>query len=609
MQPAWRTFGLVLSLALLGSCADSASTDSEELEELPVSAQRLDAAIVLPNTRAILYGTGFLDGALYEVTLSGDVGEVSLVAERLDDTRLALSFPSDAVRSLPPGPFRGLLRVVATLGIAQGVAELAVSLEISTGLTPTLQVVPNAVFPASPVTLRGAGFISGSEGSPVVELRGSFTADSGAQVEVNVEAAPTTAPQSEGWARDEIAFIFHPDWVGIELGHLSGELRVHNRGEGWQQSSDWVPVEFDLLPPTIEDIGVAAASRGQAVPIIGKGFVGGEYGGTTVLTINGIFERRDGESVMIENLELTPAWLSGERLVFSFQVRYDRPSPNRCESNDLGANPGRFSNARVEVATTYKGVTVRGSGLPLNFEVLPTKQVVYLQFLPAFTDSLRLFGLRNVSRAVIDRVLEVMRRDYLEFNVEIRDIEPADFLEYSIVQIGGPDPNGGALFGLDNTTGKDTCNQRLDDFLAGRNADADGLFGGIFVESVLQLSPALNPDNPISDARFDEIFDPVHPVRGTAAEPGEWPNGPRAEAIGRAITTLGNLVGNTASHEVGHSLGLSVTGGCGEFHNAPGDLQIMDCGRDRPFEERAELGPPGTWTPENRTYMLMILAK
>ncbi|MEZ4465309.1 MAG: hypothetical protein R3F43_12710 [bacterium] len=89
----------------------------------------------------------------------------------------------------------------------------------------------------------------------------------------------------------------------------------------------------------------------------------------------------------------------------------------------------------------------------------------------------------------------------------------------------------------------------------------------------------------------------------------EYPGGSRDAEIERAIRTLGNLVGNTATHEIGHSLGLPVAPGCGQYHNAPGDRQIMDCGSDRPFAERAELEPgsQAEFTPENRAYLERIL--
>ena len=90
----------------------------------------------------------------------------------------------------------------------------------------------------------------------------------------------------------------------------------------------------------------------------------------------------------------------------------------------------------------------------------------------------------------------------------------------------------------------------------------------------------------------------------------ELVEGPRRAEIQRAIDALGSLVGNTLSHEIGHSLGLSrAVNGCGPYHNAAGPRQLMDCGQDRPFIERAGLDPegPATWTPENLSYLQQIL--
>ena len=254
---------------------------------------------------------------------------------------------------------------------------------------------------------------------------------------------------------------------------------------------------------------------------------------------------------------------------------------------------------------TYGDQQIDGTPSPLVFEVLPTRQVVHLKFLPAFTDSLRLFGLRNVSGPVKDRVFEVIRRDYAGFNLVVQAQAPTDFLEYSTVEIGGPDPNAQGLFGLDNTTGLDTCNTRLDDNLAGQNADSNGAFGGVFVESFRQLSPRVG-DNPLASPIFDEIFDPVVNVPVTS---DEFPGGARDAVVERAIRTLGNLIGNTITHEIGHSLGLTRVPGCGQYHNPPGPRQIMDCGADRPFAERAEVEPDsnGMWLEGNRIYLEQIL--
>ena len=68
---------------------------------------------------------------------------------------------------------------------------------------------------------------------------------------------------------------------------------------------------------------------------------------------------------------------------------------------------------------------------------------------------------------------------------------------------------------------------------------------------------------------------------------------------------LGNLIGTTLTHEVGHSLGLADP--TGELFHDAGDLpnRLMDAGDDRPFEERAELvgQGPGVFCDDEYTYL------
>jgi hypothetical protein len=133
---------------------------------------------------------------------------------------------------------------------------------------------------------------------------------------------------------------------------------------------------------------------------------------------------------------------------------------------------------------------------------------------------------------------------------------------------------------------------------------------------------------PIADStsRFDAIFDPFRPDRGglevTATElatlqppvldsgascPAK--KGDRAAQIACAVFVLGNLVGNTMTHEVGHSLGLANPYGDG-FHD-PGDEdnRLMDSGGARPFIERTELegAGPAVFCGDEYDYLRMIL--
>ena len=211
------------------------------------------------------------------------------------------------------------------------------------------------------------------------------------------------------------------------------------------------------------------------------------------------------------------------------------------------------------------------------------------------------------------RILDVVHRDYYGVNIEFRDQRPTDFVEYSVIEVGGADPNNADLFGLDNTKGKDVGNVRFNDVIGGINAETAEqgyyAFGGVFVRSFFQLSPTLQEGNAqpldIASRRFDDVFGRFMPALGGAqATTGDL----GSNALTLAVLVLGNLVGNTVSHEIGHSLGLANIEG--QFHNI-GDNPgwIMDAGNYRPFTERAEIDGdgPAKWSPGNRAYLERVL--
>jgi hypothetical protein len=214
----------------------------------------------------------------------------------------------------------------------------------------------------------------------------------------------------------------------------------------------------------------------------------------------------------------------------------------------------------------------------------------------------------------------VVRRDYAGLNVEFTERRPEDFAEYSVIEIGGTDPNGVGLLGLDNTAGKDTGNLRLDDVIGGENASSGEqgyyVYGGVFLRSFTAFSPSLSQEDLYISPWFDTLFSPFMPaLGGTPVDATEWPGGPRAQQIQSATLAMGNLIGHTVTHEIGHSLGLTfypedLEAPTERFHNE-GDQPnaIMDGGQRRPFEERAEVDGqgPATFLPQNRAYLESIL--
>lgn len=623
LRAARRGASVALAVAMAlglaaGACSDPAAERTNEIPTLSFSVAPVTVSAVLPGTRVLARGSGFVTDTRFTALARGDVQgravDLAVNVSRVDDTTLALDFDPSVVRAGPEGAFNGVIQIQGQLGDAIGRFEVPFQAEVLHQLTPYLSELEPGLFPASPARFFGGGFIAGAEGETRLVLRGGFVRElDGRPSEIEFAEAVATPAYDADWQRDEARFVVDVGWMGNAPGHFVGEARLVNEGVGWRAEGDWQAVSLDLLPPTIEVLDTPAASRGEAVPISGQGFLGGASGGFTVLRLDGVFTADDGSVVDLgpAGLEINPTWIDGQRLVFAMRVNYDED----CQSADLGARPGRLNGGATPV-THFEGQTVEGARTPIVFDVLPARQVVFLRFLPSFTESLRLFGLRNVSGAVRDRIVEVVARDYAGINVELRLSEPEDFLEYAIVEVGGPDPNDQQLFGLDNTTGLDRCNQRLDDLLAGRNADSNDSYGGIFVESFLQFSASRGAANALNEAvqadgrTAGEVFDDIfEPVIGQPVASGEYPGGARDLEIAEAVRVLGTLVGNTVTHEIGHSLGLPVEPGCGQYHTQAGEKQIMDCGVDRPFAERAELAPggPAVWSPADRAYLERVL--
>ena len=89
----------------------------------------------------------------------------------------------------------------------------------------------------------------------------------------------------------------------------------------------------------------------------------------------------------------------------------------------------------------------------------------------------------------------------------------------------------------------------------------------------------------------------------------------RQEQIDHAVHVMGSLIGNTITHEIGHSLGMSffqedLFTNTMRFHNDfDEEGAIMDGGQNRPFEERAEIDGAATpyFNPRNAMYLQTIL--
>jgi hypothetical protein len=603
-----RAAALSLAAALVACApAEPGAPVDTALEGLAI--EDVQPGLLLPGSELVVSGRSFVDAPWGTSTLV--VGDLRLPARYASGRELRVAWTGD---ELAGGELRGdaHVEVVSAVdGKTYRSSSVPVALEVRDELAPTLgEVAGGVIFVNDAIAVDGAGFLlGGGEGRTHVRLSGCYAEEGGACLpvpSVELPAWPDTR-----FDRTRLWFAFAPEVAGIRPGRFEGLVELVNRHAGGATpGSARAEVVFDVVPPRIFRIQPAVASLGQYVDIEGGGFVGGGSGREQLTTVelSGTFTPASGAPVPI-TMTLVPEFASGRR------VRYVLNEEDELGQRvDLRRVTGSFAGTARPVVQAG-AVTVTGDSTPVALALAPVKQVVHVAFLPSYVESLRHFGLRAVDTAIRQRVLAVAARDYAGVNLELRGEPPEDFAYYAEVHIAGPDPNGLGFLGSDNSPGKDLGNTRLYDRIGGVNAQtqADGFpgYGGVFVESLFGFS--LHPGGfaaPLAggaEALFDEIFDPFRPDRGgvpvSAADfegletlvSGETcPADERRGQVACAVFVLGNLIGTTMSHEIGHSLGLANPTEQAAFHNV-GDqpARLMDAGSARTFRERAELAGEG----------------
>ena len=621
----------VVAIVVAGS-AGSIGVDPG-LEDLAVSG--VAPATIVPGTRLIVTGTSFVDEAWGAATLrlqgtaGGRAVEAAWPARFVDLGTLEIAVDGAKLGEIVGGAgaadFEGTVMVEVVSTIDRAVyrsAALDVDLAFRSRLTPTVtRVATGVVFVNDEIAVEGDGFLlGGDEGVAIARLSGCFVADGGRGCEPVPAAEVAIAPAS----RTRASFAFRPEIAGIEPGSFIGTLTVVNESAmGEAVSASPLEIAYDLVAPEVFAVDPPAASLGQFVFVHGGGFVGGQPGALTEIELAGTLRTTRGAPVSVQ-MTWIPEFVGG-RL-----VRYVlNPDDALGHALDLRSETGELSGT-VTPVVSYRGARVHGRARPVSFAIAPVKQVVYLDFEASYTEGLRDFGLRAVDGRIRDRVVAVCREAYRGVNVEFRTAPPADFAWFETVELVGVDPNDQGLFGYDNSPGKDSGNLRLYDRLGGVNAQIqeDGYpgFGGVFVRSLMGFSQhpgafARSVDG--ADPMFDQVFDPFRSDRGgepiravdlagalpALVDGAGCPGHGRAQQIACAIFVLGNLVGGTVAHEVGHSLGLANPYQDG-FHD-PGDApnRLMDAGEARPFVERAQLmgQGPAVFCDDEYAYLRRIL--
>ena len=619
MSPAGVAVRLLLVWLAVVGC-DGARAPKSEL----VTALRLVQATpaeVLPGTRLAVEAEGVLAEGLadYQFVLAADDGTLldQGQATRLDHAHLVIE-PSDGFVSLARGEGRRLGLTVVRRVRADGSetrADLALTLTVATNLRPTF--VPGADagsrFLYDTLTLEGDGFLQAGEGATVAVVDGRYTfADLPGVRAVRGLAVPLDVVD-----RAHADLLLTVDLFGVRPGRFEGTVRLENHAGDDVQTTAAAPLALQMLASRLDGVQPGTVRRGQVLRVLGAGFVPTDFAleATTLVTLDGAFAPRRGP---------IQEWTGADRLVL---VPDAFPAPGELDwvlrvtrgpkgtLQGLGVTAGTFSGTATAVLV-YGIDWIEGSPIDVTFTVAQPLQVVLTKYLPGFAESLADFGLAEAEARVHAAILARCTADYAGINVAFVEARPAHYVDYAVIELGGRDPNQAGLLGLDNTEGKDTGNLRFNDVLGGMNAASEEAgyyaYGGVFLDSFLAFSPAWpdSKNSELADPLFDEVFGVFAPeLGGSPATADEVAGGgTRAAALDHAIQVLGNLVGDTVSHEVGHSLGLANIDG--QYHSLgdnPGWL--MDAGPARSFLERSGLGPDGPerFSPDDRAYLETIL--
>lgn len=628
---------LAIAVLAAGGCSFSESGPNYQTGLEGLAIVSVNPATVLPGSIISVEGRSFIDQPWGQSELrlagrfDGRAVDVRVPLRFVDFEHVEVQVSEEMLGQLGAreGDFAGtaLVAVQSSVdGEEHTTSELEVALAFRSELTPRLDQVQDGtvIFVNDQLFVIGADMLlGGDEGTTYAEVRGCFAAGGdGSCVDVGPVSVPVV-PASR-FDRAMGIFPFVPEIAGIRAGAFEGQVRLRSvHGGGAVRESAPASAGYQVTEAEVTGVNPDAASLGQYIEVEGGGFVGGAPDQLTLLHLAGSYQADGGGPEVAIDTVLVPEFVGGR--VVRYVVNED---DDLGQALDLRAGSGELSGT-VTPVVSFRDDEVTGAPRAIAVRIAPIKQVVHLDFTTQYVTSLQHFGLRAVEPAIRQRILEVVRRDYQTLNVEFRTERPADFSLYSVVEIGGPDPNGLGLIGYDNTPGKDVGNLRLHDRIGGVNAttQADGFpgYGGVFVDSMFLFSEHpgdFAPDSPGQDPRFDDVFDAFRPDQGgepvgdgdpeprLLASGDGCPGSTRAEQIDCAVWVLGSLIGTTISHELGHSLGLANPGGS-EVHiltDEPG--RLMEAGGTRSFAERAELAGerPGVFCDQEYVYLRTILA-
>ncbi|MGE3547432.1 MAG: hypothetical protein AB7L28_26135 [Kofleriaceae bacterium] len=617
-------------------CGTSLTADPG-LEELAVS--RVAPDTIIPGSKLVIQGSSFVDSMWgeTELHLTGKAGgkdiDVAWSATFVDFNTMTVAIDAEMIDQLGGDVDLTGTATIEVLSASDGNLYTSDPLDVTLAAREQLTPVASSdasggvIFVNDKIEVTGRDFLlGGDEGVTVAKVAGCYMLAAGGGCNAVVEREIPMIPV-DPLDRTRAEFAFSPAIAGIKPGSFTGTVTVINKQQATSaKSATPKDVTYDLVSSEIFAIDPPAASWGQYVFIRGGGFVGSEQDATTELELKGdlTVTSESGTTTKPVTLRVLPDFVEGRLIRYVPDLQDELGG-----AIDLRKHTGKFVGMATPIVS-YGSDIVLGKAKAITLEIRPVKQVVYLDFQPTYVEALRDFGLRAVDSKIRERILQVCRDTYQGVNIEFRTEPVTDFALYEDVALVGVDPNSKGLFGYDNSPGKDNGNLRLHDRLGGVNAETqqDGYdgYGGVFLRSLMGFSKhpgSFAESVPGADPEFDKTFDPFRADQGgtpvtssdlsgglpTLNDGSSCPGSDRKAKLACAIYVLGNLVGGTLSHEIGHSLGLANPYQEG-FHNSSDQPnRLMDSGGDRPFLERAVLQGrgPGVFCDEEYDYLRRIL--
>lgn len=615
--------------ALAWSCRGNVA-DPEPVPPTPPTIRAVDADLLVPWSFVVVHGDGFLQRPAgttlmrLEGAVDGRPAGLFLTPQQSSAQQVQLLLTPEFVDLFggAAATFDGTMTAQVTPNEQSPTSSepYAVTLRFAPTLEPKLtSVATDDIAPGARLGIRGDGLLSASEGRSAVVLAGDFETTGGVRFRVDDAELPLV----ERVGRTAGMVYLRPAAVGLAAGRFEGRARLRTEAaDGTVRESAPIGLTFEQGAPRVDTLDPLRATRGQVLTLRGRGFLPNEPGAesATLVRAEGIFHPTFGDPAPVALALLPETWVDNSEVRLALRTRLETVVDGdevRQVPVGLGTTPGVFDGT-LTMELMAGSERVRAEPVPLRFEVTGAAQTVYLRYLPGFRDALVDFGLADAEADIRARVLEVCRRDYAGLRVYFTERQPLDWAEYVTLEIGGRDPNRLGLFGLDNTPVKDHENLRLDELLGGRNAESEALgslaFGGVFIASFMTLSPGHPEASILSDPLFDVVFGPFSPLVGDDAVPfdvGAALTPERARQLQTAVDALGNLVGSTITHEVGHAVGLAAYGEQTVHNPRPTEGALMDAGSDRPFSERAALGgsPPARFVGPNRAYLRALFGE